>query len=57
MLRAEPDWFFRRPGTGRVTVKRPALEFYARAHWQTRLAIDHDVLDVPRSRFLVAGEG
>jgi hypothetical protein len=24
--------------------------------WKTRLAIDHDVLDVPRSRFLVAGE-
>jgi hypothetical protein len=24
--------------------------------WQTRLAIDHDVLDVPRNRFLVAGE-
>jgi hypothetical protein len=24
--------------------------------WQTRHGIDHDVLDVPRSRFLVAGE-
>ena len=24
--------------------------------WRTRLAVDHDILDVPRDRFLVAGE-